>query len=260
MKKRKTALVTGATSGIGRELSELFAGDGYNLILVARNQVGLEDTAEQLRKNFNVPVMTVAQDLSLPTSPEAIFKLLQENSMHVDILVNNAGFNEYGPFWETDLSQEIRMIQLNITSLTHLTKLLLPGMLERKDGKILNVGSTGSFAPGPYNAVYCATKAYILSFSEAIGEELEGSGVTVTTLCPGVTKTDFARRANMEKVKIFQGQLMEAKKVAQIGYHALFKGRKTVIAGCANIVTILSLRFAPRTMVAKLAKSLMSMS
>lgn len=258
MEKNKTALITGATSGIGYELSKLFALNRYNLVLVARNEQKLEDIANELRQAFSVSIITIPKDLSLPSSPKEIFSDLQEKCIQVDVLVNNAGFNEYGLFSQTDLHRELQMIQLNIVSLTYFTKLLLPGMLERKHGKILNVGSTGSFVPGPLNAVYCATKAYILSFSEAIAEELKETSVTVTTLCPGATKSEFAQRANMEDVAIFQGKLMEASEVAKIGYNALMRGKTTIVAGCANKLTVLSLRFLPRSMVAKMVKGKMS--
>lgn len=258
MKNNKTALITGATSGIGYELSTLFAQSGYNIVLVARNKQRLEELSSELKRTFSTSTMTIPKDLSLASSPNEIVNELQENSVHIDILVNNAGFNEYGPFLETLLHKELQMIQLNIVSLTHLTKLLLPGMLTREYGKILNVGSTGSFVPGPLNAVYCATKAYILSFSEAIAEELRGTGVTVTTLCPGATKTDFARRAKIEDLRLFQSNLMEAKKVAEVGYNALMQGKTSVIAGCANKLTVFSLRFIPRNMAAKMVKGMMS--
>lgn len=254
----KTALITGATSGIGYELSKLFALNRYNLVLVARNDQRLEDLANELRQAFSISTVTIPKDLSIPSSPEEIFSNLREKSIQIDVLVNNAGFNEYGLFSQTDLRRELQMIQLNIASLTYLTKLLLPGMLERKHGKILNIGSTGSFVPGPLNAVYCATKAYILSFSEAIAEELKETGVTVTTLCPGATKTEFAKRANMEDVALFQGKLMDAKEVARIGYDALMRGKRTIVAGCVNKLTISSIRFLPRNKVAKMVKAMMS--
>lgn len=258
MKDKQTVLITGATSGIGFELSNLFAENGYNLVLVARNKARLEKLANECKQKFGVSTMTISKDLSLPTSPMEIFDELLENSIQIDILVNNAGFNVYGSFSETDLNKELQMINVNIVSLTHLTKLFLPGMIERNNGKILNVGSTGSFAPGVFNAVYCASKAYVLSFSEAIAEELKGTKVSVTTLCPGATKTEFAQRANMGDIKIFQGKLMEAKEVAQIGYNALMNDKRTKIAGCTNNLTIFSLRFTPRNMVAKISKSIMS--
>lgn len=254
----KTALITGATSGIGYELSKLFAKNRYDLVLIARNKQKLEDTANELRQAFSISTITIPKDLSLPSSPGEIFSKLREESIQIDVLANNAGFNEYGLFSQTDLQRELQMIQLHIASLTHLTKLLLPGMLERRHGKILNIGSTGSFVPGPLVAVYCATKAYILSFSEALAEELKGTGVTVTTLCPGSTKSEFAQRANMLDVAIFQGKLMDAKEVAQIGYNALMRHKTTVVAGCANKLTVFSLRFTPRSRVAKMVKGMMS--
>lgn len=256
--EQKTALITGATSGIGCELSRLFAENGYNLVLVARNQQRLEHLASEFKQKFLITTNIISKDLSSPTSPEEIFAELHDKSIHIDVLVNNAGFNEYGPFSETDLQKELQMIQVNLVSLTHLTKLLLPGMLKNNYGKILNVGSTGSFASTPLNAVYCATKAFVLSFSEAIAEELRGTGVTVTTLCPGATKTEFARRAKMEDTKLFQGNLMDAKKVAVMGYHALMRGKTSVITGCANKLTVFSLRFTPRNMVTKIGRSLLS--
>ena len=258
MKNKQTVLITGATSGIGFELSNIFAENGYNLVLVARNKARLEKLANECKQKFGVSTRTISKDLSLPTSPMEIVDELLENSIQIDFLINNAGFNVYGSFPETDLNKELQMIYVNIVSLTHLTKLLLPGMIERTNGKILNVGSTGSFAPGVFNAVYCATKAYVLSFSEAIAEELKGTGVSVTTLCPGATKTEFAQRANMGDVKIFQGKLMEAKEVAEIGYNALMNDKRTKIAGCANNLTVFTLRFTPRNMVAKISKSIMS--
>ncbi len=211
-----------------------------------------------MKDAFGIATEIIPADLSLPDSPGEILAELRDKSVHVDILVNNAGFNEYGPFYETDLQKELQMVQVNMVSLTCLTKLLLPGMLKRNHGRILNVGSTGSFAPGPLNAVYCATKAYVLSFSGALAEELRGTGVTVTTLCSGPTKTDFARRAEMEDVKLFQGSLMDAGRVSEIGYNALMNGKTSIIAGTANKLLVFSLRFLPRDMAAKMAKGMMN--
>jgi short-subunit dehydrogenase len=255
--KRGTALITGATSGIGYELSKLFALDGYDLVLVARARDRLEKTAAGLRQQKGTNVIVLAADLALPGTPAGLYAELEQRSIAIDVLVNNAGFNVYGPFAETDLQKELQMIQVNLASLTHLTKLLLPGMVKRGEGKILNVGSTGSFVPGPLNAVYCATKAYVLSFSDAIAEELTGTGVTVTTLCPGATRTEFAQRAGMEQTNIFQGTLMDGATVALIGYRAVMRGRRSVIAGCMNKLTIFSIKFAPRFLVAKITKRIM---
>lgn len=257
MKSNQTALITGATSGIGCELSKLFARNGYNLVLIARNKQRLESFANDLSQKFSVSALAIAKDLSAVSSPGEIFSELQSNSITVDILVNNAGFNEYGPFSDTDLHKEMQMIQLNIGSLISLTKMALPQMIAQKHGKILNVGSTGSFVPGPLNAVYCATKAFVLSFSEAVAEELKGTGVTVTTLCPGATKTEFAQRANITDIKLFQGKVMDSKKVAEIGYNALMQEKTTIVAGCANTLTVLSTRFMPRKKVTKMVKQMM---
>lgn len=257
--KVRTVLITGATSGIGYELSKLFAKNGYNLVLVARNKQRLGELVQQLSQEFSVRTESISKDLSEVISPAEIFAELQEKSIHIDILVNNAGFNEYGVFFNTDIQRELQMIQVNLVSLTYLTKLLLPGMLKQKYGKILNVASTGSFVPGPYNAVYCATKAYVLSFSEAIAEELKDTNVTVTALCPGATKTQFAQRAKMEHTKLFSGKVMDAEKVAEVGFDALMRGKASVIAGCANRLTVFFLRFMPRNIVAKMAKNIMSL-
>lgn len=258
MNGNQTALITGATSGIGYELSKLFAGNGYNLVLVARNKSRLDDVASECKRKYSVSATTISKDLSLPSAPPEIADGLRRNSIGVDILVNNAGFNEYGPFLETDLDRELQMIHLHIVALTHLTKLLLPEMTRRNHGKILNIGSTGSFAPGVFNAVYCASKAYILSFSEAIAEELRGTGVSVTTLCPGPTSTEFAQRAGMGDVRIFRGKLMDARAVAEVGFTSLMNGKSTVVPGLPNKLTVFSLRLAPRTLVAKISRSLMS--
>lgn len=257
MNQNRNALVTGATSGIGYELSRLLASNGFNLVLVARNQKRLEEVQQELSLDFSINTEIIPKDLALPSAPKEIFNELQQKSIHIDILVNNAGFNEYGPFSATDMAKEIQMLQVNIASLTSLTKLFLPGMMAQHYGKILNLGSTGSFAPGPLNAVYCATKAYVLSFSEAIAEELQGTGVTVTVLCPGATRTEFAQRAQMEDVKIFQGRVMSAKRVAEIGYNALMMGNITMVAGWSNQLTMLSLRLIPRIMVARISKRMM---
>lgn len=255
-----TSLITGASSGIGCELTKLFARDGYNLVLVARNKQRLEHLANEVKEKYGVSTYIISRDLSKETSPDEIFAELKKKSIHIDILVNNSGTQVYGPFYETDLQNNLRMIQVNLLSLTHLTRLFIPEMLKRGDGKILNVGSTGSFGPGPLNAVYCATKGYVLNFSEAITEELNGTGVTVTTLCPGATKTEFAERAQIEDIRLFSYEfmVMDAGKVAKIGYRALMKGKTVVVAGIVNKLTVFSLRFTPRKIVLKIIKFFMS--
>lgn len=254
----KTTLITGASSGIGLELARVFARNRHDLVLVARSRERLEQLAGELREQHGVDARVIVKDLSVPASPQEIFDELQRDGVQVEVLVNNAGIQEYGPFLETDLQKELQLIQVNLTSLTHLTKLFLPGMVERGHGRIMNLGSTGSFVPGPLNAVYCATKAYVLSFSEAIAEELVGTGVDVTALCPGATATEFAQRAGIEDVRLFRDDTMNAVDVAEIGYRALMKGRRVVVTGLQNQLMVFSIRFAPRSMVAAISKRLMS--
>jgi short-subunit dehydrogenase len=254
----KTALITGASSGIGYELTKLFARDGLNLVLVARDQTRLAQIGEELHRSFNVSATIIPKDLAQARAADELFHELQRTGVEVDILVNNAGFNVYGPFAETDAQQELQMLQLHVVTLTQLTKLVLPGMIKRQFGKILNMGSTGSFAPGPYDAVYCASKAYVLSFSEALAEELRGTGVTITTVCPGATKTAFAQRAGMSDTKLFQGRLLSAAKVAQTGYRALLHGRTSVVVGRANKLMTFALRLTPRNLVARMSKRILS--
>lgn len=255
---KKFVLITGASSGIGYELSKLFAQDGYNLVLVARNEQMLKQVSNELKKNFGISVKVILKDLSNTNSPKEIFDELQQESIRIDILINNAGFNVYGVFSETSLIEELQMIQVNLVSLTHLTKLFLPSMLKHRYGKILNVGSTGSFVPGPLNAVYCATKAYVLSFSEGIAEELRDTGVTVTVLCPGATRTEFHKRAGMEDINLLKFGVMDARTVAKIGYRALMKGKRIVIPGIYNKLQMFLAKFTPRKMLAKIVKYQMS--
>ncbi|HEY4046149.1 MAG TPA: SDR family oxidoreductase [Acidobacteriaceae bacterium] len=256
--QRKTALVTGASSGIGREFAREFASHGYNLVLAARTVDRLRELATELEQRHGITAIPIRTDLSEPNAPQELYSEVRKRRIDVDILVNNAGFNVYGPFTQTNHTDELRLLQVNLVALVTLTKLLIPDMIERGFGRILNLGSTGSFAPAPFDSLYAASKAFVLSFSEAIGEELKGTGVTVTTLCPGPTQTEFAERAGMGDVKIFSGRLMSAQKVASIGYKAMIAGGTTVIVGLANRLQVWSMRFAPRSMVTKVAKGLMS--
>jgi short-subunit dehydrogenase len=237
----KATLVTGASSGIGRELARLFARDGHHLVLVARNRQKLEELARELETQHGVETKVIVKDLADPASPEEIVDQLRGEGIQVENLINNAGTQVYGLFAETELDRQLAMIQVNMTSLTHLTGLLLPGMVERGRGRILNLGSIGSFAPGPLNAVYCAAKAYVLSFSEATAAELSGTGVTVTALCPGATDTAFAPRHGLEDVRLFRN-MMSADRVARIGYRALMKGRHVVVTGLGNQLQVLGFK------------------
>jgi short-subunit dehydrogenase len=254
---RKTALVTGASSGIGYELAKLLARDGYDLVLVARNERRLDEVAEEIRRSAGVAITVIPKDLSQPGAADDIYRQLTEMAVDVDVLVNDAGFSVYGPLWQTDLRSEWQMMQTNIVALTQLTHLVLPSMITRRSGKILNVGSTASFAPGPFSAVYGASKAYVLSFSEALAEELRGTGVTVTTLCPGPTKTEFAERAHLTGTNLFHGRLSSAADVARAGYRALMRGQTTVVVGLANRLLVLTIRLSPRALVAKVSRRML---
>jgi short-subunit dehydrogenase len=250
-----TALVTGASSGIGFELSRLLARDGNSLVLVARDNGRLEKAGRELREQFNVSVKVIPKDLSEPRASDEIVQELQKDSIKIDILVNNAGYGGYGSFAETTLDDELRMMQVNMVSITDLTKRLLPYMIQKKEGRILNVASTAGFVPGPFMAIYYATKAFVLSFSEALNEELRGTGVTVTALCPGSTETGFQNRARVENTIMFSPwKPMDAGTVAGIGYRGMIKGKPVVIPGLLNKLMIFSIRFSPRSYVARLTR------
>lgn len=252
---QQTALITGASGGIGYELSKLFAADGYNLVLVARSGPKLAELATELQTRHGVTVTTLVYDLSDPACPQAVFDAVQARNLTIDVLVNNAGYGLQGNFHAADLAAQLNMLQLNVVSLTHLTGLFLPGMVQRRQGKILNVGSTGSFEPVPFMAVYGATKAYVLSFSESLAEELRGTGVSVTALCPGFTLTGFKERANLadDAIMVRLGG-MSAQAVAQSGYKALLRRSAVIIPGLFNQLMIFSVRFTPRRLVRRLAR------
>lgn len=252
--KPKTALITGASSGIGYELAKLFARDGYNLVLVARNKDPLERVAGQLTHAYGVMVKTILKDLSRPESPNELYDELKRESIEIDLLVNNAGFGTYGFFSETDLDTELAMMHLNIVSLTHLTKLFVKPMLGKRKGRVLNVASTAAFQPGPLMSVYYATKAYVLLFSEALANELCGSGVTVSVLCPGPTQTEFRSRAGMEASKLYEFGSMNAAAVARIAYRGLRNHRTIIIPGLKNKVLVFAVRFAPRCLVPRIVR------
>ncbi|HUR37183.1 MAG TPA: SDR family oxidoreductase [Terriglobales bacterium] len=255
-KPEQTVLITGASAGIGHELAKLFARDGYRLVLVARRKVAMEKIAEELRKLGSPDVAVIVKDLSLLEAPDQLFAETQKAKIHVDVLVNNAGFGGNGPFAKTNLDDELDMMQLNMVALTHLTKLYLPAMLARKSGKIVNIASTAAFQPGPFMAVYYATKAYVLSFSEAVYEELRGTGVTVTCVCPGATHTEFAKRARMENSKLFEARAMDAATVASLTYKGIRAGKPLVVTGFANWLGTQLVRIVPRSTVRKAVKKI----
>jgi short-subunit dehydrogenase len=252
-----TALVTGGSGGIGLELAKVLARNDFDLVLVARNRDTLEAAAGQLEGKFDVKAHVFAADLTRTEAPEAIFDFLQNENIPIEVLVNNAGFGVGGEFADTKLQRELEMIQVNIAALTHLTKLFLPPMIKRGSGRILNVASTAAFQPGPLMAVYYATKAYVLSFSEALAEELRNSGVTVTALCPGPTHTGFADAAEMGDSRLFNTfGIADADDVAQYGFDAMMHGKRLAIPGVKNKVLAQANRIAPRALTAKIARIL----
>ncbi|HEV3103666.1 MAG TPA: SDR family oxidoreductase [Candidatus Dormibacteraeota bacterium] len=250
----KTALITGASGGIGYELALLFARDGYDCILVARSPDKLKGLAERLESEQRVKTLVLAKDLSKPTAVDEIFEEVTAASMHVDVLVNNAGFPVFGPFVDTDLRVELEMLQVNVIALTALTKLFLRGMVERRAGRILNLASTAAFLPGPLMAVYYASKAYVLSFSQALSNELRGTGVTVTALSPGPTRTGFQKRGVMEDSRLVQGQIADAASVALAGYRGLMAGKTIVIPGFTNKLIPWVVRLSPRGVVTRVVR------
>jgi short-subunit dehydrogenase len=255
MDDRKTALITGASGGIGYELAKLFANDHHDLVLVARSGPKLAQFADELQRQFGVSVKSVPLDLAAPLSPQFLFDQLQREGVAIDILVNNAAYGKFGKFADIPLEESLGQIHLNVTALTHLTKLFLGPMRERGAGKILNVASTAGFQPGPLMAVYYATKAYVISFSEALANELKGSGIMVTCLCPGATDTGFQGRAGTENTVLFKKlRPMDAKTVAREGYRGLMAGRTLVISGFRNWLLAESVRFSPRKVVTAISR------
>jgi short-subunit dehydrogenase len=235
--QQKYALITGGTSGIGRELAKLFAQDHYNLVLVARSHDELTQTASELQQQYGVQVQTIAKDLFEPQAPLEVHREIQAQGIQLDVLVNNAGQGQYGTFTTTDLNRELDIIQLNIGAYVTFTKLYLQEMVARKSGKILQVSSLGAEIPGPLQAVYHGTKAFITSFTEAVREEVKESGVTITLLEPGVTDTDFFNKADMERAKIVaKGSKADPADVAKDGYEALMAGKDKVVSGFMNKV------------------------
>ena len=253
METTKNVLITGGTCGIGRELARLFAKDGYNIVLAARSQHELERTARELRETHPIQVLTISKNLFEPYAAFELYDEICSRNINIDVLVNNAGQGEYGEFVKTDLNKELDIIQLNISSLVSLTKFFLRDMVQRGDGKILNLSSVASKTPGPWQAVYHGTKAFVQSFTEAVREEVKDTGVTVTALLPGATDTDFFRKANMERSKVLEdrSKLADPAAVAKDGYDALMSGKDMVVSGFNNKKDVFLGAFTPD---AKLAK------
>jgi len=251
----KTALITGASSGLGKEFARIHASQGNNLVLIARSKDKLDALKLELETEFGISVCVISKDLSDQNAPKAVYEEVQALKIRVDYLINNAGFGDFGLFADTDWKKQMEMINLNITCLTYLTRLFLPDMIRNKFGKILNIASTAAFQPGPTMSVYFATKAYVLSFSEAIANELKGTGVTVTALCPGATATGFKAASSLGESNLFKGnQIATSKEVAEFGYTKMMEGKTVVIPGIVNNLMAQSVRFAPRNLAASIAR------
>ncbi len=251
----KWALITGATSGIGYELAKLFAKDHYNLVIVARGQDGLENTASELRNAYSIQVTTIAKDLFIAGNSFELYDEVKEKGIEIDVLVNDAGQGQYGEFIDTDIYRELEIIQLNISSLVVLTKQFLKDMAARGSGKILNLSSVASKTPGPFQSVYHGTKAFVQSFTEAVRNEVKDKGIVVTALLPGATNTDFFNKADMLDAKMIREGLAEGKlddpaKVAKDGYDALMSNDDMVVSGFKNKVSVAMANVMPDAAVA----------
>jgi uncharacterized protein len=254
---RPVALITGASGGIGLELARLCAKGGHDLILVARRKEKLEEIAKYLTGMYGVKSEVLVADLVDPDAPRAIHDAVEKLGLNVDVLINNAGFGQWGLFGRAELSRQLDMIQVNITALAILTRLFMPRMISQRKGRIMNVASVAGFLPGPLMATYYASKAFVLSFSEAISNELEGTGITVTALCPGPTKTGFAEEAGYAAANLLRAPgVMEAAPVALAGYKGMMRGKAVVVPGWKNKVVLLVLRLSPRWLVRRVSRKL----
>lgn len=254
MPHRPTALVTGASSGIGREFARVLARNGFDLVLVARNKKALEELADELRAT-GAECIVLRKDLSKPHAPDDVLSFVKRRGVSIELLINNAGFGLHGPFVHQERSQQLDLLQVNIVAVTHLTRLFAAEMVPRGRGRILNVASTAAFQPGPLMALYYASKAYVLSFSEALAVELAGTGVTVSCLCPGPTRTDFHRRAHMEHVHLVKTlSMMDATTVAEAGFRGLMRGRRVIIPGLFNKLGTMLGRLAPHSLIMAVVK------
>lgn len=258
----QTALVTGASSGIGLAFAKLLASKGYDLVLVARSEDKLLALKDELTEKYGIRAFVCSHDLAQPDAPQKIFEQVQQNNLFVHTLINNAGFGDYGEFVSSDWPKQQSMVSLNVMALTNLSHLFLPEMIQRGSGGILNVASTAAFQPGPLMSVYFATKAYVLSLSEAIAAEVEGTGVNVSVLCPGPTQSNFAQAAAMGKAADTDNPLADklpsAEAVALYGYEALQKGQVVAVHGMANKALTFSNRLMPRSLIRKGVKQFMS--
>jgi short-subunit dehydrogenase len=252
-----TALITGASNGIGLELAKIHASKGDNLVLVARNKEKLDAIKTELENKYKIVVYTIGKDLSAINSAQEVYNETNQQNFQVDYLINNAGFGDFGMFAETIWEKELQMINLNITTLTQFTKLYLKDMVKRRSGKIMNVASTAAFQSGPTMAVYYATKAYVLNFSEAVDNEVRDKGVSITTLCPGPTESGFQAAAALEDSGLVKGKkLPTSKEVAEYGYASMMKGKTVAIHGLMNSILANSVRFMPRKLVVMVTRKM----
>jgi short-subunit dehydrogenase len=249
----QTALITGASAGIGLELAKLIAADGIGLVLVARRRDRLETLAHELTAAHGVATTVLAADLADPAAPAALVEQVAAAGIEIDFLINNAGFGSAGPFAEADRSRQLEMIAVNVRALVELTHRFLPGMLQRKRGRILNLASVAGFVPGPFMATYYASKAFVLSFTEALAIELRGSGVTATASCPGPTDSEFSQVARNADIKLYRSSVMDAKSVARHAYRAMLAGKVVAVPGLKNKLLIQGLRATPRAAVRSMA-------
>lgn len=250
------ALVTGASSGIGVEFARVLAERRYSLVLSARREDRLHALATELRQKNGIQTHVAVSNLSTPGAASLLAAQVADAGIVPEVLVNNAGFGVWGPFADVDWQREFDMLQLNMVALTELTKRVLPGMLSRGNGFVLNVASTAAFQPGPFMAVYFATKAYVLSFSEAVNEELRGTGVSVTTLCPGPTESEFFDAAAVQSKGLTGQKLPSAREVAELGLDAMFARKRTVVHGARNRFLVQLQRFVPRGQVIRLVRAM----
>lgn len=242
-----TALITGASSGLGFDFAHEFARDGHDVVLLARSKDKLETLAKKLRETYKIQAFVLVKDLSKQEELDSIFPELASQGIAIEFLVNNAGFGFNGAFSDLSWADQDALLDVNVKALTQLTHQFLPAMIKRKSGKILLISSTAAFQPGPFMALYYASKAYVLSFGEAISKELQGTGVSVTILCPGLTQTEFFTRANMNGMRLLKaGQMQASQEVTAFGYRKMMKGKRTVIPGFMNKFGVYAGRFVPK--------------
>lgn len=254
---KKTALITGASGGLGLSFVNIFARDGYDIVLVARNGNRLEDIKKEIEEKYNVNAMVVAVDLCSEDGAQKVYDATQQAGLNVDVLVNNAGFGDFGKFYKSDINKQIRMVDLNCTALMHLCHLYIPDMIKNRKGNILNVDSIAAFQAGPLMSVYYATKAFVLSFSQALTRELKGTGVKVTALCPGPIRTNFDNTADLGESGLFKNlKVWDPNVVAEFGYKNMKRGKSLCICGFVNKIIVFANRLAPRALVRNMVYNL----